>query len=50
MAAQLAPASNREAMAGCRDMFERFTSAAAPAETNKAPTATTAAGSCKKED
>jgi AhpD family alkylhydroperoxidase len=38
-----------EAMAGCREMFERFMSAAAPAETNKAPAAATAAGPCKKE-
>lgn len=36
-------------MAGCREMFERFISAAAPAETDTAPAATTAADACKKE-
>ena len=37
------------AMAGCREMFERFISAVSPAETDKAPAATTATGGCKKE-
>lgn len=36
-------------MAGCRQMFERFTSDSAPAETDETPAATTAAGSYKKE-
>ena len=36
-------------MAGCRQMFERFTSGSAPAETDETPAATTAAGSYKKE-
>lgn len=38
-----------EAMAGCREMFERFTSTHSPTETDKAPAATTATGGCKKE-
>jgi AhpD family alkylhydroperoxidase len=37
------------AMAACREMFEHFTSAS-QAVTDKPPTATTAAGSSKKED
>ena len=37
------------AMAGCREMFERFMSGSGPAETDETPAATTAAGPCKKE-
>ena len=43
-------AAGASAMPGYAEMFERFMPAAAAAETtNEAPTATTAAGSCKKE-
>ena len=48
MAARVATAATPRAMAGCRDMFERF-SAPVAAETEKTPAATTAAGSCRKE-
>lgn len=37
------------AMASCREMFERFMPAAAPAETNKTQATPTATGACKKE-
>lgn len=37
------------AMAGCREMFEPFISAAFPTETDKAPAAATATGACSKE-
>ena len=43
-------AAGASAMPGCAEMFERLMPAAAAAETtNEAPTATAAAGSCKKE-
>lgn len=37
------------AVAGCREMFERFMSAAAPAESDQAPAAATATVGCNKE-
>jgi hypothetical protein len=49
MAVQFGTAGGFGAMADCRELFERFTSAAAPEERNQAPTATAAAGSCEKE-
>jgi AhpD family alkylhydroperoxidase len=49
MAAHFGMGGTSGAMAGCREMFERFMPATAPAETNKTPAATTAAGPCKKE-
>ena len=49
IAAGFAAADTSGAMKGCREMFERFMPAVAPAETEKAPTAPAAAGPCKKE-
>jgi AhpD family alkylhydroperoxidase len=49
MAAHFGMGGTSGAMAGCREMFERFMPATAPAETNKTPAATTAAGPCTKE-
>jgi AhpD family alkylhydroperoxidase len=48
-ASQIAAREASVAMAGCREMFERFMSFPSPAETDKARAATTAAGACNKE-
>ena len=48
MAATIGSSGGRGVPAGCGEMFERFISAAAPAET-KVPAATTAASACEKE-
>ena len=49
-ATRFAAGDASEAMAGCRETFERFMSAVSPAETDKAPAATPATGACKKGD
>jgi AhpD family alkylhydroperoxidase len=49
MAARFGSSGTAGAMAGCRQMFEQFMGTSAPAETDKPPTATSAAGSSTKE-
>jgi AhpD family alkylhydroperoxidase len=49
MPTQFAAGGASGAMAGCREMFERFMSTVSAAETDKARAATTATGGCKKE-
>jgi AhpD family alkylhydroperoxidase len=49
MAIRFAASDASGATAGCREMFERFISAVSPAETDKAPAATTATGGGEKE-
>jgi AhpD family alkylhydroperoxidase len=49
IATQSATSDDFAAMAGCREMFERFMSAVSSTETDKAPAATSATGACNKE-
>ncbi len=49
MAARFAAGGPSGAMAGCREMFAEFSSAAAPTEIHETPAPTAGTGSCKKE-
>lgn len=49
MAGRLGAGVTSEAMAGCREMFQRFMSPDSPTETDKAAATTTAVGGCKKD-